>query len=361
MRKKVTTLGVVLLLAAMRLLQSTSIASADQPIFSENFDNWKNPFVAEGWSTHSVGHPGGGYNQIYEAAQEMTTGPGEVNYYRSIYKDFGAQPGEIYSVAFNFIPGGKSWLDGEPVWLQFYDENNRLLHTSVKLLGMRTDIFVPGYWASQAPIGAKRMRLVFQTHPEGALVVWDVVLYKVRLGESGIGNSYERVAGPYINRNTEFFQGVNAEFGSFTFGRLAGEYKLRAVAGSSQGVSCGGTFENYRMLYRDLKVTPGQRNKLSVDVLSNSTNEAGTRTPSPVRVWVQYDDKSGRVLATHGIDGGQAGIKDDVWTTMTVPGPRGEPHTEAPVGADHARIILQVMGGTGGGTLFDNVSFTRVD
>lgn len=177
----------------------------------------------------------------------------------------------------------------------------------------------------------------------------------------GYQYTYQKIEGPFINRNTEFSGGINNQFGTFTFGKLAGEYNIKPVAGSSQGVSAGGTFADFKSLYKDLKVTPGQKYKLSLDVISNSTNESGTRTPSPVRVWVQYDDKDGRVLSTHGIDGTQAGIKDNEWTTVTVPGSGGTPYTIAPVGTDHARIILQVMGGTGGGTVFDNVSFTRTD
>lgn len=375
MKRILSKAGFVLLVALMQLLSLPFTATADQPIFFETFDNWRNPFVAEGWATHSVGGRGRGYNQVYEAAQEMTTGPGDVNYYRSIYKDFEVEPGKEYSVSYDYRGFGLR------AWIQIYDGQNQLSTSAKGLTQSFPSIFttqhVPNYLtrfghvdtliqtAIAAPAGARRMRLVFQAEPNSVVHLRNVIL---QLAENPTfdqwGNkfyTYRTLAGPFINRNTEFSGGVNTQFGVFMFGNLPGEYAIKPTGGSSQGISAGGTFADFRSIYKDLKVTPGQKYKLSVDVISNSTNESGTRVPSPVRIWVQYDDKDGRVLSTHGIDGMQAGIKGDTWTTATVPGPAGESYTIAPSGANHARIILQVMGGTGGGTVFDSLSLTQVD
>lgn len=402
------------------LIPTAPAFSADELIY-ETFDNWKNPNVAESWKTHSVGGWGGEYNQIYEAAQRMECGLGESTYYRSIYKDFRVTPGKSYAVRFtyesySFSVGGPPtptlvWPSTWYAWLQFYDAQDRLLHTEgnqvVSYEGGKREWHLPSrsiattYWggeigvwgAATAPAGSSRVRLVFQAGPGDHVIVQNVILYEAHLTtdksganyytygvrDPGIAGryqwyqwlsqimagvnyyTYEKIDGPFINRNTEFSRGVNQVFGAYTFGNLSGEYKIWPIGGSSQGISSGGTFNDYKSVYRDLRVTPGQKYKLSVDVISNSTSENGARAPSPVRIWVQYDDKDGRVLSTHGIDVTQAGIKDNEWTTVTVLGPRGEPHTVAPPGTDHARIILQVMGGTGGGTIFDNVSFTRYE
>jgi len=353
------------------LLLQTALAMADDLIF-DTFDDWKNPNVANGWASHNVGGWGGEFNQIYEAAQEMTCGPGESAYYRSVYKDFAVSQGKVYSVTFDYLSLSE-WY----AWLQFYDVQNQLLLTAGNLIPARSYFqtgfqkgYVPGYMVeynppsyipylaqgtATAPDGATRMRVVFQAHAGDSIAMLNVVLHEARQA------TYEKIAGPFVNRNTEFFQGVNQQFGTHTFGNLQGEYKIRPTGGSSQGISSGGTFNDYRSIYRDLRVTPGVKYKVTVDVISNSTNETGTRTPSPVRIWLQYDDVKGNVLSTHGIDGVQAGIKDNEWTTVTIPGSNKEPYTMAPSGTDHARIILQVMGGTGGGTIFDNVSLTRYE
>jgi len=380
----------ILILAIVFCFASiTPIFPADELIY-ETFDNWKNPYVAEGWKTHSVGGWGGEYNQIYEAAQRIECGLGESTYYRSIYKDFRVVGGKSYAVrfryaAYSFSANGYSlpqmtWPARWYAWLQFYDAQDRILRTEGNLVeahggGYRYEWYLPSQWSSEgfgywkwwaatAPSGSSRMRLVFQAGPGDVVVVGNVVLYEAHPTTDQWGRSYytyEKIEGPFIGRNTEFSRGVNQAFGAYTFGNLTGDYKVEPTGGSSQGISSGGTFNDYKSVYRDLKVTPGQKYKLSVDVISNSTNEKGTRAPSPVRIWIQYDDKDGRVLSTHGIDGAQAGIKMDEWTTVTVPGPSGEPYTIAPAGTDHARIILQVMGGTGGGTIFDNVSFARYE
>jgi hypothetical protein len=361
--------------------------SADELIY-ETFDNWTNPNVAEGWKTNSVGGWGGEFNQIYEAAQEMTTGPGDTTYFRSIYKDFEVEPDKEYSISYEY----KNW-NTPKVWLQFYNEQNQLLLSVTSPVStvlqnsiiVFTKQYIPNKMvryvsedtlvqnAVKAPSGAKRMRLVFQAFPDSIvqgsiLQIKNVVLHEASNPTfvdqwTGTQYTYQKIQGPFINRNTEFSGGINNQVGTFTLGNLAGEYNIKPIAGSSQGISCAGDTEtNYKMIYKDVTVTPQTKYRLNVDVVSNSSNLFDTTMrPSPVRIWVQYDTARGNILATHGIGGDEAAIRSDVWTTVTVPGPNKEPYTIAPSGADHARIILQVMGGTGGGTIFDNVSFTRYE
>jgi len=119
--KRILLIVVVLSLC---LLQAPSAFPADELIY-ETFDNWTNPYVAEGWTAVSVGGWGWEFNQIYEAAQEMTCGTGESVYYRRIYKDFDVVPGKEYAVKFKYVSTDK-WY----AWLQFYDAQNRLLYTA---------------------------------------------------------------------------------------------------------------------------------------------------------------------------------------------------------------------------------------
>lgn len=121
---------------------------------------------------------------------------------------------------------------------------------------------------------------------------------------------------------------------------------------AGQGISCGGDGTNFKSVYRDISVTPGLTYRATVEAMSNSTNVQGIRDGSYVRIWIQFDDANGNVLAPHGATG--AHLSDRFFSLMSAEG-------TAPVGTHHARVILQVMGGTGGGTVFTNFNFYRVD
>jgi hypothetical protein len=121
---------------------------------------------------------------------------------------------------------------------------------------------------------------------------------------------------------------------------------------SGQGVSCGGNGTNFKSVYRDILVTPGLTYRATVEAMSNSTNVQGIRDGSYVRLWIQFDEENGNLLAPHGATG--TSLSDRFFSEMRAEG-------TAPAGTHHARVILQVMGGTGGGTVFTNFNFYRVD
>lgn len=383
---------VFVIVLSVFLLQVTSAAAADELTY-ERFDDWKNPYVAEGWRTHSVGGWGGEFNQIYEAAQEIFV---PLSYtpsglWGSLYRDFPATPGKYYVLRF----GAGAWDSyfaekSLRAWIQFDAEDGRVIKTHGPTSIFSLDDHYKIYGASNvvftdlAPLGTHHLRVVLQVvdsglgyAPPGApsppvIGLGGIIFTGVELYEGDkeyetyvpiMVQPFTKIAGPFLVRNTEWKNlfAPPIDWGFYTTA-VGARYAIKARGGSAQGVSVGGdSFEEYKMVFRDFKVTPGIKYKTSVDVVSNSTNFLGTRDPSPVRVWVQYNDNRGNVLSIHGIDGTQAGVKSDTWTTVIIPGPKSERFTIAPPGVDHARIILQVMGGTGGGTIFDNVSFTRYE
>lgn len=382
---------ILILVIVLSLIPTAPAFPADELIY-ETFDSWKNPFVAEGWSAVSVGGWGGEFNQIYDAAQVIEIGAGDSVYYNSIYRDFKVEPGKLYGFTFRF----KGPFRAVKAWLQFDDKDGNVLETHGGSEGQGWKGFGPTvgglyegrfqvkeWWPTvyplKAPAGADHTRIIFQV--EAGAEKRQIYIRNVNFGEyilrgyTGVGApDYGLWAGPgpSILRNTDWAgAAVASGWNGYKVGAARGDYGFAPVGGSSQGISCGGnSFEENKHIYRDFRVTAGVKYRLSVDVISNSTNFLGTRDPSPVRIWVQYNGPGyiqnpmgygDTVLSTHGIDGKQAGVKMDEWTTVTVPGPNGEPYTVAPSGANRARVILQVMGGTGGGTIFDNVSFTRVD
>lgn len=128
--------------------------------------------------------------------------------------------------------------------------------------------------------------------------------------------------------------------------------EFNQIHSAGQGVSCGGNGINYKSVYRDIPVTAGQTYYGTVEAMSNSTNTAGNRDGSYVRMWIQFDQSDGRVISTNGTTG--LNLSDRYYSEMKVEG-------TAPAGTHHARVILQVMGGTGGGTVFTNFNFYRKD
>lgn len=127
--------------------------------------------------------------------------------------------------------------------------------------------------------------------------------------------------------------------------------EFNQVYNAGQGVSCGGNSVNYKSVYRDVAITAGEGYYATVEAMSNSTNTLGIRDGSYVRLWMQFNDSSGRLIAPHGTTG--TNLSDKYFSEMRVDG-------TAPAGSSTARIILQVMGGTGGGTVFTNFNMYKI-
>lgn len=142
-------------------------------------------------------------------------------------------------------------------------------------------------------------------------------------------------------------QEVAKDWNKSLYGSIwGGEFNQIYYAG--QGISCGGNGTNYKSVYRDITVSPGTTYLATVEAMSNSTNVSGIRDGSYVRMFIQYDDINGNVLSAHATAG--TNLSDGYFSEMRAEG-------TAPAGAHHARVTLQVMGGTGGGTVFTNFNF----
>jgi hypothetical protein len=137
---------------------------------------------------------------------------------------------------------------------------------------------------------------------------------------------------------------------------------INHIYDSGQGISSGGDGTNYRSVYRDVTVSVGHSYKVSVWAISNAMNATGQVDPSYVRVWVQYDKEDGTVISTHGQSGTQvpgavAGTTESLlgatWKNMYLT-------SVAPTGSHHARVILQLLGGKGGGAVFRGLNFLDV-
>lgn len=128
-----------------------------------------------------------------------------------------------------------------------------------------------------------------------------------------------------------------------------GEFNQIYAAG--QGISCGGDGSNFKSVYRDIAVTPGVFYMAQVLAMANCVNASGLGDNGNVRIWMQFDAANGSVLATHGATGARV-IPQDTFNYLDV-------SATAPAGADHARVILQVLGGSGGGAVFTNFTLYK--
>lgn len=318
---------------------SSSPLDAQVPL-TEFFENWANPFVVAGWKTRSVGGWGGEYSQIYGGAQGIAVQFGAPDGYGSIYRDLKVTAGKHYVLVFSYtsVDSGSK----PRAWIQFYDVNGNVLKTH----GTNEPLteFSPngqrGYVETDLPpSGTDHARVIFQvlgnTTPRGTSFM-DVKLYEgtsripdwrridIGLFLEGVIQEYALIEGPFLVRNTEWKSPTEPPIGwAFHSTSPNARYYFQPTAGSGQGISVGGTANDYKSVYRDIGVIPGIRYVASAYAISNSTNERGEVDPSVVRFWVQYADTSGRILSTHGISGAQAGIKTNEWKEMLIRGPGG--------------------------------------
>ncbi len=163
-------------------------------------------------------------------------------------------------------------------------------------------------------------------------------------------DNFESWVNPYVADSW-----TSSEFGG-------GPGDINHIYDSGQGISCGGDGANYKSIYRDVAVSQGYSYKISVWAISNAMNTEGKVDSSYVRMWVQYDREDGTVISTHGQSGTQVpgaveGTTEELlgstWKKMYF-------ISVAPAGSHHARIVLQVLGGKGGGAVFRGLNFFDV-
>lgn len=332
-----------------------------QATYLDTFDNWTNPEVAKDWSRSSYGSIWGGqYNQIYAAGQGISCGGNGTNY-KSIYRDILVSSGVTYYATVEAISNSTNVLgvrDGSYVrmWIQFDDVYGNVLTTH----GTTGDTLSDRYFSQlrvegTAPAGTHHARVVLQVMggTGGGTVFTNFNFYK-----KGSATSSTRVAGPDFIRNTEWLNPyVQQLWTMYSSGGGPGDYNIRPTSGSSQGISVGGLAGSYREVYRNYNIalyrSPyATKNQASVYVVSNATNTAGVRDPSQVEMHMQFFDAGGRLLpGGNSVRGSQFGVNSEDPVRMTVEAP-------TPSGATTISIVLRVLGGTGGGAVFDDFSLT---
>lgn len=146
---------------------------------------------------------------------------------------------------------------------------------------------------------------------------------------------------------------TSSEFGG-------GPGDINHIYDSGQGISCGGDGTNYKSVYRDVAVSAGHSYKVSVWAISNAMNATGQTDPSYGRLWVQYDKEDGTVISTYGQSGTQVpgAVEGTTETLLGATWKKMYFTSVAPTGSHHARIVVQVLGGKGGGAVFRGLNFS---
>ncbi|MBI4743692.1 MAG: hypothetical protein HY776_02555 [Actinobacteria bacterium] len=333
-----------------------SLIGSAQAAYLDSFDNWTSSEVAKDWIKSSQGSIWGGqYNQIYAAGQGISCGGNGTNY-KSVYRDIPVTAGVAYYTTVEAISNSTNVLgirDGSYVkmWIQF----NGILGNTLATYGT-TGINLSDRYFSQlrvdgtAPIGATSARVILQVMggTGGGTVFTNFNFY----------NSSNRVAGPDFIRNTEWLNPYTQQLWTMSSsGGGAGDYNVRPTSGSSQGISVGGTAGSYREIYRNFNIASytspyATKNQVSVYVVSNATNPSGEEDSGQVEVHMQFFDSKGRLLSGgSSVKGSQFGVNSKDPVKMTVEAP-------TPSGATTISILLRVLGGTGGGAVFDDFSLT---
>lgn len=163
-------------------------------------------------------------------------------------------------------------------------------------------------------------------------------------------DNFESWVNPYVADSW-----TSSEFGG-------GPGDINHIYDSGQGISCGGDGTNYKSIYQDVSVSPGHSYKVSVWAISNAMNADGQVDASYVRLWVQYDKEDGTVISTHGQSGTQVpgAVEGTTETLLGATWKKMYLTSVAPTGSHHARIVLQVIGGKGGGAVFRGLNFLDV-
>lgn len=385
-RKKIARFLILTLLITGSLPALMPASGLAQTEVRDSFESWRNPSVANGWTSFSYGGGGGEYNQVYETGQGISCG-GDGSNFKSVYRDVPVVPGHTYQFLVSAISNSSNAAGARDpsyvrFWVQFDDAAGNVLDTfgtdGNSSYRQPTSNVPPTYgldetdWSTMflndltAPTGSSQARVVLQVMggTGGGTVFRDVRIINKTVG--GLETLGGLVAPEMLVRNTEWAPNspVAIGWGSYSYGGGPGDYELRIAGGSSQGISCSGEGLNYKQIYRDVDVNPGATYEAYVSAISNSANTAGVRDPSYVSMYVQFMDAAGNVPATYtrsgaeeiekGVSGVPGGtVNDTVWKTISI-----RPMT-APKGTSRARVILRVNGGTGGGTVFDDFRFRR--
>lgn len=347
MTKRLLIVAVMVLM--MALLTGTAYADT---VIDEPFETWTNANVASGWTGGNLGGTGE-WNQIYAAGLAISCG-GDGTNYKEVYREMTAREPYFYWARVDTISNAKNTLnvvDGSVVkmYLEFYDASGRLLANFFDD-GSDTNesTYVTLEASGTAPAGTTKAKVVLRVMGGGG---GGAVFKNFNFYEMVAANDPNAVltVGQNMTRSTEWLAGSNICQGwtAVEHGGGAGDIKMRAVGGSVQGISCGGTSANFRDISREFTASSGFAYSASVEVVSSSQNSSGVLDPSVIVQYIEFRDASGQVLATFQSPGNQYDIRPAQTATLMTNG-------TSPIGTAKCKVTLRVFGGSGGGTVFDS-------
>lgn len=350
--KKVLTFVVLI---GLFLLQTVP-AMAVETVATENFETWTNAQVVSGWTSATSGD-GGEFSQIYACGQGVSCG-GDGTNYKCVYRDATARVPYFYTAIVEAKSNSMNvngQVDGSyvRVHLQFRDSAGNVLKTSYT---DGSDLF-PISWNTlqvngYAPNGTTQVRAILQVvgGAGGGTIFKNFNLYEGPYADSALTTL---LVGQNLTRSTEWGDSNIAQgWSSYSHGDGPGDYTKVATGGSSQGISCGGASTNFKQISKTFTASAGYSYDASVEAISNCTNASGVVDHTLVRIYMEFLDSSGNVLATHTMDGKQCGIEPARTYSLRA-------QAVSPTGTAQVRVTFRVFGCSAGGAIFDNFTLTK--
>lgn len=321
------------------------------------FDNWSGTTLADNWASYDSGTSGGEFNQIYEAGQDISCG-GDGTNYKSVTREFTAKAPYHYWATVEGLSNSTNkngTVDGTYVemLMTFEDANHKVLKNSyTNGSNLSGTAWKPMEVSGYAPDNTNHVKIFLKVlgGTGGGTVFKNFKIY-----EAPYSNSADQtlLAQSFV-RNTEWASGATVASGwtAESSGGGTGQYKIRATGGSAQGISAKGDGTTYKQISRTFTAEAGYSYSADVDVVSSATNKDGSIDASYIRVYMEFLDSSGTVLATHSAPGNQFSVKPANSARVQVQG-------VSPLSTAKARITIRLYGGTGGGAVFDTFSLTK--
>lgn len=348
--------------ASILLVVAAVILSAASPAYSatttyDYFDNWTSATVADNWTSYDSGTTGGEFNQIYEAGQDISCG-GDGTNYKSVTREFTAKAPYHYWAKVEALSNSTNKngaVDGTyvEILMTFEDASHTVLKTSyTNGSNLSATTWQPMEVSGYAPNNTDHVKVALKVLGGTG---GGTVFKNFRMYEAPYSNSADQtLLGESFLRNTEWLSGATVATGwtAVSSGGGTGQYKIRATGGSAQGISAKGDGTTYKQISRTFTAEAGYSYSADVDVVSSVTNKNGTVDASYIKVYMEFLDSAGTVLATHSMPGDQFSVKPASSARMQV-------QATSPLNTAKARITIRVYGGTGGGAVFDTFSLAK--
>ncbi len=352
MRKLLVVFVTVSFTLAMMVIPAATVDTT-----YDYFDTWTNDKVVDNWSSYDSGTTGGEFNQIHNAGQDVSC-KGDGTNYRSVTREFSAKAPYHYIANVDVLSNSTNKdgvIDGTYVemFMTFEDANHNVLMTSFINGGnLSATLWRPMQVTGYAPNKTDHVKIMLKVKggTGGGTAFKNFKIYEAPYSSS----TDQTVLAHSFVRNTEWLDGATIASGwtAEEYGGGEGGYAMRATGGSAQGISATGDGTTYKQISRTFSANAGYSYSADVDAVSNATNKDGNIDASYIRVYMEFLDSSGTVLATSSAPGNQFEVKPADTARIQV-------QTISPLNTTQARITIRLYGGTGGGAVFDNFSLAK--